>query len=428
MTSPPSSDTGDGALSELPPERLRRWWWPTVVWLGATIAGTLVMRWGLPGARSGNDVGWTVPSDLVRLIAAAGSIHGHSGFSHLYGFEKPNTPFSTPPGFLLPLAGLLQLVGLVGIHPMLGGQVGLIPLGGGWEIVLPAVVGSGLLGVFSFTSLARRMGIGGWRLGVSTGAAAGALWWTTTWWGHPDDALAVSLLAAAAVTVLDGKWSAGAWLVGAGCAVQPVVLLALPVLLTLVALRHWVSFVARSVLPAAVLLVVPLIGDFHDTVAQVFGQPLAPKMPANHVTPWFWLAPVVGYYRSGSSVRWVAFVLAAGLALWLAHRRSGDAIAVVWAIGAALDLRCVFDAVIVPYYLLSGLVFGIVAAAGRPSWRLLGATVSAAVTLEISGSPALGVWGYFTAMVLGLGAVAAFAFPRRRGDRAADPDPAPAFL
>src|SRR5581483_6799564 len=100
---------------------------------------------------------------------------------------------------------------------------------------------------------------------------------------HPEDAVAVGLLLYAVMSLPGwhasgeaGRLRRASWLAGAAVAVQPLVLLAFPVLAVTVPPRRLPGFVARAALPSLVLLVPAAAANWTATVSRVAGQPNAP--------------------------------------------------------------------------------------------------------------------------------------------------------
>ena len=115
--------------------------------------------------------------------------------------------------------------------------------------------------LFACDALAERLQVPRPRRIVLCLAEAALLWNVTVWWGHPEDAVAVALAVYALIFVLDHRFAGAGWLFGAAVVFQPLVLLMLPVLLAKADRRHGIGFALRSVIPAGVLLAVPLIAS-----------------------------------------------------------------------------------------------------------------------------------------------------------------------
>jgi len=159
-----------------------------------------------------------------------------------------------------------------------------------------------------------------------------------------------------------------------------------------------------------------LVPDYHAAVWVLWNQPAVPA--PNHATPWLALAPHLGHgqFVSGGLGRLVnaAVAVLAGL---VAHRWRRDLWRVVWLIAVVLAARSVFEAVMVPYYVMPGLALALVAA--RASGTRFIATILAGSGLTVMAFTHHGSWQYW----LGVSALTvlslAVAWPRRS---AADAD------
>src|SRR6185437_842820 len=122
-------------------------------------------------------------------------------------------------------------------------------------------------------------------------AAAGATiaWNVTIRWGHPEDAVAVGLLLYAVLDLAKAERpNRSAWLFGLAVAVQPLVLLALPVVLAVMKPNRMTGYVIRGAIPGVVLLGAAAIANWHATYVAVTSQPNWPTV--DHPTPWLGLA------------------------------------------------------------------------------------------------------------------------------------------
>ena len=131
-----------------------------------------------------------------------------------------------------------------------------------------------------------------WKRGLLAVASASILWSVSARWGHPEDAVAVGLLLYAILAQSKGRLALAGWLAGAAVCVQPLVLLALPVMLAVLPWRRMVPFLVRAALPSALLLGAMAIANWHDTYLSVTSQPDSPVI--NHPTAWTSLAPADG--------------------------------------------------------------------------------------------------------------------------------------
>ena len=188
---------------------------------------------------------WAVPDDLWATLVAAQRLLDLD----LAGLYTPPTNLITFPGaavILVPVAAVLDAAGL----PIQAGHQGVHPTGwlvaGPLETLISAVV------LFAADALAERLGASLPKRFLLAAAEATALWNVTIRWGHPEDAVAVGLVLYAVLALGDERPSRAAWLTGAAVAVQPLVLLAFPILAVAVKPRRLPGFVARAATPPIV--------------------------------------------------------------------------------------------------------------------------------------------------------------------------------
>lgn len=390
-------------------KRLDRRSWPilcSVAFVG--LGSAYFFQWG-PVVRH-QRYSWLEPVDLGRTyLAASQAAHGHFGAIYQSGL------FLALPGILVALVpfGALSNVfryTLIEIskhhHPLARPEfalfhpaqgilnAGLVTIRGNQYIVQPqwfAFVGPYMLllscmALFACDALAQRLGVSKTRRALLCIFEAVVLWNVTVFWGHPEDALAVALGVYALVFALDGRFVGSAWLFGCGLAFQPLVVVILPVLLAMAGRRRLLGLVVRGVVPAAAVLVAPLASGFHATVHTLVTEPAFPDLPANHQTPWTFLASKVSGHGTdttlaGGPIRTASLALAAGLGWWAVRWREKPEL-IVWAVALALALRVYTESVMTPYYVWPALAVGLVVAA-RASGRTFGACVAVAIGTTI---------------------------------------------
>ena len=356
---------------------------------------------------------WQLPHDLWGTLVAARRLL-HLDLSGLY---TPPTSLVAPPGaalILVPVVAVIDAAGLgLGVPGALNTHPGAWLFAGPYEIALCAVA------LFAADSVAERLGVDRSKRAMLTAAQAVALWSVSVRWGHPEDAVAVTLLLFAILALSDSRAARSAWLIGAAIAVQPLVLLALPVVLVVLEPRRLAGFLTRAAIPGALLLGAAASANWHATVKAVTSQPNWPA--ADHTTPWTALAPHLssGAVAAGPA-RALAILVVCGCAL-LAGRRwrltrqlaewSPAALQeLLWWVAVALALRCVLEPVMVAYYVWPVLAVALVTASG--SWPRLAATSVAASTLTfVSQASWSGPWIWWGSVVTGLGLTLFFAAP-----------------
>ncbi len=233
--------------------RVRRRVFPLVASAALILIGMFTTTWG-PTLMGRSE--WALPYDLWgTLIATARLAHGNIG-----GIYAPPTGLISLPGaavILLPCAAVISALGLSLAIP---GPANLHPavwlLAGPYQMALSCVT------LFAADALVERLGVSRWRRALLTVAGAGILWSVSARWGHPEDAVAVGLLLYAVLAQSNGRIALGGWLAGAAVCVQPLVLLALPVLLAVLPWRRLVTFLARAAAPSAVLLGAAALGNW----------------------------------------------------------------------------------------------------------------------------------------------------------------------
>jgi hypothetical protein len=359
-------------------------WLGTALVLGGTAVRSLVFPVVVRGRHHRLLTVWWVPGDIWGTFRD-GQVVAWLDFGHLY---QAGTAMVTLPGTALvfsPVAAVANAFGLSTDFPLV------VPHPTAWLVLGPFAVALGAVALCALDALAARLRVGRSRRAVLGVVGAGLLFPVIGLWGHPEDALAVGLVLYALGAAFDGRVVAAGWLTGAAIAVQPLVVLAVPVLLGVLGVERLVPFLVRAALPAAVLLVPVLAAAPHATWRAVVDQPNFPGV--DHPTPWTALAPhLTGRGRdevvAGGPGRLVAVVAALGLAP-LARRWRDRPALVVCLVAVGLELRCLTESVMDPYYLWPALAVGLVAAA-RAGRLALGAVAAGA--LAVSALAELHCW------------------------------------
>src|ERR1700744_2411063 len=151
-------------------------------------------------------------------------------------------------------------------------------LAGPYEIALCCVT------LFAADALAEQLGVRFWKRGLLAAASAGILWSVSARWGHPEDAVAVGLLLYAVLAQSRGRLGRAGWLGGAAGCLQPLVLLALPVMLAVMPWRRMLPFLVRTAVPSVVLLGAGARANWQDTYTSVPSPPDSPVI--HHPTAW----------------------------------------------------------------------------------------------------------------------------------------------
>jgi hypothetical protein len=398
-------------------ERVRRRIFPLIASVGLIVIGMYTTTWG-PQLLSRTE--WALPYDLWgTLIATTRLAHGNIG-----GLYAPPTGLISLPGaavILLPCAALISALGLSLTIP---GAHNLHPavwlLAGPYEIALCCVT------LFAADALAEQLGVRFWKRGLLAAASAGILWSVSARWGHPEDAVAVGLLLYAVLAQSRGRLGRAGWLAGAAVCVQPLVLLALPVLLAVLPWRRMAPFLVRTALPAAVLLAATAIANWHDTYTSVTSQPDSPVI--NHPTAWTSLAPHLANQNVAAGPFRLATILLACLCAFVIRRRwqtwlteADDAPAwpaellaeALWWVAFALALRSFFEPVMVSYYPWPPMAVALIPAATLNWPRLISAGVLAGGLTAAAQGPSHAAWIWWAPIVAGLVLLLAICRPIR---------------
>jgi hypothetical protein len=385
---------------------------PLLASLTLIAVGMISTTWGI---RLVGRHDWALPYDLWgTLVAARRLLHLDVG-----GLYTPPTGLVAFPGAAVILVPVVAVIDAAEIGLAIPGPHNAHPVA--WLIAGPYEIALSAMALFAADSLAERLGTARWKRALLAAAGAVALWNVSARWGHPEDAVAVALFLFGLRALADSRAGRSAWLIGAAVAVQPLVLLALPVVLAVLEPRRLAGFVTRAAVPSALLLAAAAAANPRATFRAVTSQLNWPAI--DHPTPWTSLAP---HLRNGAvaagPARALAILLACGCAL-LAGRRwrlrrpgagwSPEALQeLLWWVAVALALRCVFEAVMVAYYLWPALAVALVTASA--SWaRLIATSLAASVLTFTSQASWHGPWIWWGSMVAGLGIALFFAAPPR---------------
>ena len=374
---------------------------------------------------------WAVPDDLWATLVAAQRLL-HLDLAGLYTAPTNLISFPGAAVILVPVAAVLDAAGL----PIHAGHQGVHPTGwlvaGPLETLLSAIV------LFAADALAERLGASLPKRFLLAAAEATALWNVTIRWGHPEDAVAVGLVLYAVLAIGDERPGRAAWLTGAAVAVQPLVLLAFPILALAVKPRRLPGFVARAATPPIVTLAAAAAANWTATIHAVTSQPNAPSI--DHPTPWIYVTFLARPLSDGSvaagPARALSVLVAIGCALcirnrWRTERLTGawgpQALAgLLWWIAVALALRSVFEPVMVSYYVWPPLAAAL-AAASRDWMRLIPAAAAATVLTFLSQISWRNPWMWWTPMVVVLGLTLLAARPARSAPAQVLPEPGERF-
>ncbi len=411
----PSGTAPGGTAHPGPPERawLARRLFPVLATAGLIALSMASTTWWGP-VLAGKPA-WFRPDDLWGTLVAAQRL-AHLDLAGLY--TRPTGLISLPGAavILVPIVALADAAGLPlqahAVHPAVW------LLAGPYEMALSAVV------LFAADALAERLGASRPQRALVAGAGAVALSNVSVCWGHPEDAVAVGLLLLAFLALSRASTARAGWLTGAAVAVQPLVLLALPVLVVAIEPRRRPGFLARAAAPGAALLAAAAVANWTATVNAVARQPNWPSV--DHPTLWLSLAPhLPGGAVAAGPARMLAILTACGcgLAAWRrcgeARRQAGSVTGgwepdllryLLWLAAVALALRSVFEPVMVAYYLWPPLGLALITAA-RSGPRLAATALVAAVITFVSQATWHSPWTWWLPMLAALALALALARP-----------------
>ncbi|HEX4834441.1 MAG TPA: hypothetical protein VH478_25495 [Trebonia sp.] len=403
---------------------------PLLTSAGLIIVGMLTTTWG-PDLMHRTE--WALPYDYWgTLVAAARLGHGHVG-----GIYAQPTGLVSLPGTAVILVPVAWLVSALGLSLDLPG--GFNPHPGVWLVAGPYQIALSCLVLFAADALAERLDVPWWKRGLLSVAEACALWSPSARWGHPEDAVATGLLLYAVLALARGRAARAGWLAGAAVCVQPLVLLALPMLAAMLpspggatpstprgtpgrragipgmppgpSVAGLAAFLIRAALPSAVALAVAGIANWGAMYAAVTSQPNSPVI--NHPTAWTPLAAHVANGNVAAGPFRLATIALACCCAVLVRRRlyplAGDGpwtpavlTEVLWWMALALALRSFFEPVMVSYYPWPPLAVALVPAATGGWARLVAAGVLAGGVTAQGQGPWHNVWAWWVPLVAGL--------------------------
>ncbi len=288
---------------------------PLVAGLGLLVSALVFSLWW--NIHIDHNTVWYEPADLWRTMLAAVRLD-HGQVSGLYTDGTNLVSFPGAAVLLAPAAAAISAM-----HAPLGPPIGVLTDTNAWLVALPYIVVVSASVLFAADRLAVRMGARMGQRMVLAVAGAVAVWNVVPYWGHPEDCVAVALALFAVDAAAAGRRWRSAWLMGLGLAVQPLVLLAVPVLAVVAGGRHVVGWLARAAIPPAVAVGAALAANWSATWYQVVDQPNWPYI--DRPTPWLGLAPhLTSQTVAAGPGRSIAVVLAlvAAVPAWRAWRRA----------------------------------------------------------------------------------------------------------
>jgi hypothetical protein len=349
---------------------------------------------------------WIVPGDIWSTFRAAHWV-GWGDLGGVYGGDSQLVAF---PGIAVLLAPVAMVSNALGMSESIAPVFLAHP--SSWYLLGPATMVLGCSPLFAVDATAEELGVERTRRAALCWAEVVVIFQVVTIWGHPEDLVALAAALYALVAMLRRRWALSAWLWGAAIVVQPLVILMLPLAFVRTPRAHRARLCVFGAIPTIVFMGTPLLTQWSSTSKVLFRQPNFPYL--DHATPWVALSPHLSRTSVGAGPGRLLAVLGAVALAGMASRVRPSRVGFLWLCALALCLRCVFEAVMAPFYLGPPLALILLAASLRSSWpRLLGASSVAivATVLAFHRLPELAYWG---PMVLLLAAGLGLAWPGLR--------------
>ena len=364
----------------------------TIVW---TTSGLVYSFWWAPVVR--HQPYWITPPDLWYSLRGARYIQ-HGALSYIY---SSHSALVTLPGLELlmaPVSALITALGLVASVPGL-----YLPKPSAWYVLDPFQLVVASVAFFGLDALMRQLTVHRARRLAALVIAAAAMWTTVVDYGHPEDVLAVGLAAFAATRLLRGRQVSAAWLLGGAIATQLLVVLLVPIFVGAMGVRRGAAVLGRAAILPGFLAIAVLVPDFHDATVAIFRQPNFPSLDRS--TPWVQVAPRIGTDAVAAGPgRMIAIAIAVAVGVWVLRRRPPVA-TLLLAAGCVLAARCIFEPVMVPYYVMPAAVVAVLGAALTRRWSTLTLAACLAIGLTFMTESHGGMWTWWaemSALLLGL--------------------------
>ncbi|MDA8310681.1 MAG: hypothetical protein M0Z46_08710 [Actinomycetota bacterium] len=352
---------------------------------------------------------WDEPIDMWVTVKASHDI-ADGLISYIYSNSRPPV---TLPGFAVVLTPFVMLATALHLSQsfQLGPAIFWIPHPTALLLLGPIMMACAGVALVGFDSLAAILGVSRTRRRMLSVLEAAALAPTIVFWGHPEDVVAMGLCAfATAVSIRNPRSYAIGWLLGAAIAFQLWAIFVLPVIVGFVGVRRsWGILGRAAILPGAIFLVM-LIPNPGPTFRALTEQ-ITYRGGFLHTTPWVALSPTVRGGVAGGPPRVLGAAAAIGIGI-VASRFRDRPLGIVWLCGLALAARCIFEPVMLSYYLGPTVGYALVAASSRTHLRwLVVSCLGGGVLLQTYAH--LNMWTYWLAMLGLVAAMYGVAWPSR---------------
>jgi hypothetical protein len=311
----------------------------TLLTIGLGLLASMVLVPLVSGYR-----GWMAPEDAWPSILA-----GQYVSNGAIGFVYSSSPFYvvTPLLALLlaPTTLLADHLNLLYDYPYK------VPHPTVWLVVGPYAMALSFPLYLAARRLARQVGLAAQAAAVQWAALILAVIPMSVLYGHFEDALGLAALMLAVVLLLQERYRPAAVALGVAIACKQSAVLGLPLLIALAPKEQRMGMAVRSLAIPAVFVALPLIRDWHNATAALFGAKSYPH-PISHTALWVAPSQVV----TGTPGRLVAVLFAAAVGWWM-RDRGEDVPLIMAAFGLVLLSRMIFEPRVLFYYLGPGLMF-----------------------------------------------------------------------
>jgi hypothetical protein len=371
---------------------------------------------------------WFTPVDVWGMFRAAHFV----GWGYLGGIYTQGNDVVTFPGMPVLLAPVAMLSGALHLTESYNTLVVVKPTA--LLVLMPVELVLASTAVFAADALGQEIGVSAHRRAWLCVLVGGLALPAACVWGHAEDPLAMTFVLYAMVSVLRGNWTRAGWLFGCAVVVQPLSALVVPLFLVASPRGQRVLFAVRSSVLSVFLVGVAFLGNPSETFRALAKQPTPPSL--NHATPWVALAPKVpappalAHVNAPAASRLIGSVIPVGhpvvqvsggpgrlidivLALLVAAyvwRRPQPAVRLLWLAGAVLASRCLFEAVMTPYYLTPPLILLLVLS-GRTDARQFFACGAVAVLVSVHAYSHLSAWGWWFPVVVAMSVIVVLTAP-----------------
>ena len=381
----------------------RRRVWPIIVTMTLLAVSMAYSFWWDPVLHHAQV--WIVPGDIWSTFRAAHWV----GWGALGGVYGSDTQLVTFPGIAVLLAPVAMVSGALGLSESIAPVFLTHPTS--WLLLGPAITLLGSSCLFAFDAVAEELGVDRSRRAVLAWVEAVIIFQVLAIWGHPEDLVALAAALYAVIAMFRRRWTGSGLLWGVAIVVQPLVLLMFPLAFVRTPGGQRLRLCLLGALPSIALVGTPLLSQWGATSKVLFHQENFQFL--DHATPWVAISPHLSSISVGAGPGRMIAILASVLLGAATARWRPSAPGFLWLCALALSLRCVFEAVMVSFYLGPPLAMIVLASSLRNSWWRLAGAWTVAVVATVLAFHRFSEWGYWTPMVVLLAAGLACSWPGR---------------